>query len=363
MLTYAEIKALEKGLRSTKVLSVFLEHAPRDPAARHGWRVSLDDAIRDVRRANTDASDEERLALERALFRFQRLLDGMDEPVRERAWVGYIGVTRIFLAQALPVATPMSVSWGTGIRVAPLIRAMKEARPAIVAVVDSRRADIYLYQGGILERLDSLHAHAHIEAVAHMGGAPQRGFHAGTRGRTGTDQAQRERLAGRRHLLSALADRMLELAGEDGWLVFGGAPMRALEAQAALPARSAARSCVASGLHLNATPPEIAAAAGASAQLLRNREDLEAVTRVVDDATAGGHGVLGLATCLAALEERRVSHLYVDAEFAERSRAEAERAIEAAFDGNATIEIVSDAGAQLLARSASRCCRCASVRL
>ena len=199
MVTLSELKVLEHGLRLDKVLSVFLGQAPSDPAARHGWRVRIDEAIREVRKAGASASHRERAEMERAINRFESTLAEAGGVIREPGWVGYVGADRVHLAQVAPVAMTTSASWGNGIRIAPLLRAIQEARPAIIAMVDSRRAVLYRYYDGHLQHVDTLHAHAHTEPGIHMGSAPRQHFHAGTRGRTGTDQAQRERLAGRRH--------------------------------------------------------------------------------------------------------------------------------------------------------------------
>lgn len=148
MVTLSELKVLEHGLRLDKVLSVFLGQAPSDPAARHGWRVRIDEAIREVRKAGASASHRERAEMERAINRFESTLAEAGGVIREPGWVGYVGADRVHLAQVAPVAMTTSASWGNGIRIAPLLRAIQEARPAIIAMVDSRRAVLYRYYDG-----------------------------------------------------------------------------------------------------------------------------------------------------------------------------------------------------------------------
>lgn len=348
MLTMTELSALERGLRSTRVLSVFLSQAPADPALHHGWRVQIEDVLREVRTANAGASDEDRVALEQSIARFHEALDEAGGTIRHPGWVAFLGGDRVHLAQPLPVATGTSASWGIGIRVAPLLRATKEARPAIVALVDSRRAQLYRYQHGQIERVDTLRAHAHEEPVTHMGTAAKQRFHAGTRGRTGTDQAQRERLAGRRHLMAALAKRMVQLAEPNGWLLIGGAPVAASEAVAALPAAVSARAHLLSDLHLRATLAELKAASAGGARLLRRQHDLELVRETLEAASGGGRGASGREATMRALTDGRASRLFLTPVALEQLGSDAEPIIRAAFDEGAEIEVVTDRGAELL---------------
>ncbi len=181
-----------------------------------------------------------------------------------------------------------------------------------------------------------------------MGTASERGFHQGTRGRTDTDQAQREHLAGRHRLMAALSTRMTELAGPDGWLLVGGPSTAAHEALAALPHHAARRSRVLSDLRLRATSPEITRAASAGARDLHREEDLAAIRDTLEVAGAGGRAARGAAATLQALNEGRVTRVFLSKGFIERSPADAEQAIHAAFEGRATVESVADGGAELL---------------
>ncbi len=142
MLTYTALVELERRLHSTRLLSVFLEQAPADPATRHGWRVRVDHAISDVRTTYEGAPRGEREALDRALAGLEREIAQMGGTVEAHGWVGYIEAEHVCLAASLPIRTPTLISWGRGIRIAPLLSALKEERPAIVAIVDSRQADI-----------------------------------------------------------------------------------------------------------------------------------------------------------------------------------------------------------------------------
>jgi hypothetical protein len=348
MLTLSELRVLEYGLRSDKVLSVFLAQAPSDPAARHGWRVRVDEVIRDVRKESESASRDEGVALRRAIDRFEQTLDEAGGVVREPGWVGYIGPDRVHLAQVVPVAMITAASWGTGIRIAPLIRAIQNRRPAIIAIVDSRRAVIYRYHEEHLQHVDTLRAHAHTEPGIHMGGAPRQHFHAGTRGRTGTDQAQRERLAGRRHLMTLLVERMLDLSRPDAWLLLGGAPVAVHEALAVISPLALGRVRLMPELHLRATPAEITAVAARGAEMLHEARDLELVERTVEAAGAAGRGATGLQATSAAVGDGRASQVLLSPRFLGQFPAEAEQIIRGALDEHAAIDVVSGRAQDIL---------------
>jgi len=347
MISYAELIQLERRLRDAPVLSVFLEEMPEDPAMRHGWHVQITDAIREVRDTHALAGPVERGRLEQAIDRFERHLAALGS-VRSHGWVGYFGPDRTHLAEALPVAVSTVLSWGRGAWVAPLLRALKESRPAIVGIVDSRAARLYRYREGVAVHVDTLRAPLHTEAVSHMGSSAAAGFHGGTRGRSGKDQLDRERLAARKRMWSTLSERMIKLAGADGWLLIGGAPIAAREARSALPPREAARSYLLADLRLGASLSEIAHSAASGASFLRRQEDLGSVRYVMELAGQHGRGVIGLASTLEALEQHCVARLYMSIGFVDHCASDAERTARAAFDQGAPVEVVAGAGGSLL---------------
>lgn len=353
MVTYSRLHNVERTLRDTRVLSVFLPGGPADPAEQPGQPVHLGDALAALREVHANDSHDEREALENAIGLLEHALTSTHRDVRSPGWVAYVTATDVHLAEPLSVRVPLRVSWEIGIQVAPLLEALGAQRPAIVALVESRMARVYRYADGAVTHLETVRAETHIEPPAHMGAAARQGFHTGTRGRTGTDQAQREHLAGRERMLRALAERMIELAAPEAWLLFGGAPTAAKSAYVTLPEHAAPRAMVLRQLHLRATPHEIAQAAAAGVGLLRDTEDLAAVHRILEQLNAAGHGVIGAEETSAALAEHRLDKLIVSRSFVEQQAPAAEQLMHQAFDQRIHIETVGGPGGDLLDRNAS----------
>lgn len=348
MMTYERLVALERSLRETVVLSVYIDGESRDPARRSMWRTELKNAITRVRKDLRGASHTEREGFRHAVARLSDALPHGVVALGSPGWMGFVSPTRVYLAEALAVRMPTGVRWGHGIRIAPAVRALKEGRPVVVAIVDSRSARVYRYAGATLEAMEHLRAHAHLEPPAHMGAAPRPGFHTGTRGRTGEEAAERGLRAGRELMLRELATRMETLAGSDGWLLVGGTPGPAREAKAALSEQVAPRAVAVPDLPIRSTEAEIADRAAAHASALRRREDLAAVRTMVQRADAGGNGVRGIAATRRALEAGAAQRLYFTLRLLEDHPAEADEILRLALDHDVHVDEVSGEGAVLL---------------
>src|SRR5690349_22693163 len=223
MLNYPQLIALERSLREEPVLSVYLRGAADDPASRRAWRKDLDRSLRDLRRWLAGSSHDEREAFERCVALLEGLLTPYASGLSSPGWAGFITDGVVQDAEWLPVPMPTMAIWSTGMCVSPYIRALKVTRPVIVAVVDARLARVYRFRAGELSLLARIHAHATIEAPAHMGDAPSPGFHGGVRGETGHDAAKRARAAGSERMLREAELVVARHASLDGGILVGGA--------------------------------------------------------------------------------------------------------------------------------------------
>lgn len=347
MLTERGLIALERSLRGRPVLSVYVSGRVADPADRDRWRVELDAALARAGGQLRGAAHADRAAFERATEAIVREIAPADT-VGAPGWVAFATADGIQRVDDLPVPVPLGVYYETGIHLSPALRALKESRPAIVAIVDSRLARFYRYRGAMLERAGAVRAHAHVEPPSHMGTPPRRGFHTGTRGSTGADAAARERRAGRARMMRDVAARLERLAGVNGWILLGGTPAAAREARAALPARKAERVLVVPALQIWSTEAEITERAAWGATELRRREDLAAVRVVLERRAANGHGAARLAATRRALEAGAVQRLFVTLHFLEGHPDEAEAIVREAIAERARVEVVSGDGAELL---------------
>jgi hypothetical protein len=341
MLTYAGLVHLERSLREAQVLSVYIDGTSRSKEDRRQWRVELDHVLADLRTSVADASREERRRFDLSVSLLEQRLVPYRGALGSPGWAAFITADRIVYAEDLPVPMPTRVVWSTGISAAAYVRALKQHRPVLVAIVDARKAMVYRYQGGDLEHLETRHAHAVVLPPAHMGNQPRAGFHQGVHGTTGHDAAQRQLAQGTDRMLGDVAERLDTLADPAGWIVVGGNSQVVARVLRMLPDRTRGRTCRASSLDVHASEAEIADAARRYASSMRNAQDLERLDWLVERAGALGCAVLGPTNTQVALERGQVAELYLTHRYIEAHPLDAEVAVRAAFDHGASVEEVS----------------------
>ena len=94
----------------------------------------------------------------------------------------------------------------------------------IVAVADHSQARIFRYVEGEIAFVESVERKLMADQPYHMGRPPRAGFSSNTRGRTGTDAAQKEEQSATSHMLAETASRIGALAKDSAWIVIGGIP-------------------------------------------------------------------------------------------------------------------------------------------
>src|ERR1035437_705184 len=203
LLSYEQLTGLTRDLRTTPVLSVHTDGAAPDPARRTAWRQVLRNALDDARGTAESQPKASREAFERCTQFLTTALDEIPSAIGAPGWVGFITADGVRLRGPVATSMPTLAKWQVGAWVAPYVRALKQTHPVVVVMVDSRSAVLYRYHGGELKRLERLHSHRHGGHADHMGDAPREHFHGGTRGGTGTDAAEHQRLSARDPILRA----------------------------------------------------------------------------------------------------------------------------------------------------------------
>lgn len=348
MLTYEELIGLDRTTRERKVLSVYLSGEVTDPAERTAWRRSLDRSLFATRASLARAPREERVEFDRCVELLQERLAPIEGAIGAVGYAAFVAADGVRYAQTLPVPVPSLVAWGMGLRLAPYVRALKQLRPAIVAVVSTEHAIIYHYVRGELTKLETIRAVTHQGPPLHMGDAPRHGFHSPTRGATGSDEAERQARVALHRLVGALSRRMVELAGPDGWLVVGGTPDPASAAAGEMPDSVLSRVLLQPSLHADATEAQVARAAEESARTLRRAEDRRLVDEVIERSGAAGLGVLGVEPTLRALRERSTDEVFFTRRFVARYPDEAEEVVRTALAQGTVLEEVSGTAAERL---------------
>lgn len=350
MLTHSQLVALHRALANRHVLSVYLDGSASDPAMQRSWRVQLDHSLVDLRRWLVDSSHSEREELDQCLHRLETAVGSFSAGIGAPGWAAFITADKVHDAHPLPVAAPTLAVWSTGPCLAPYMRALNEQRPVIVIVADARRASIYRFHRGKPDRVDLIRAHHALDQPMHLGAPPRPGFHTGTRGTAGHDAAQRTLLRGRDRMIAEAADRAHELAGSDGWILIGGIKRVAAKLSQHLVPLAPNRVTQVVSLDVHATDADIAQIARSAASELRDVVNERRVGEIVEMAGAHGLGAVGPADARVALEHSCVRELYVTHRYLEEHPAEAEVAIRAALDQDASVEEVSGKAAERLDR-------------
>jgi hypothetical protein len=349
MLSQQQLRALLQELADEPVLSVYIDGASGDPGHQEGWRLVLANALRDLRASLADASHAERADLERCVTLLENRLESLREVPPAPGWVAFITAGGVRHAAWLPAPTPTRVTWMEGPRIAPYIRALKEHRPVVVVILSTRQGRLYRYERGRLVHLDTIPVQAETRAGApHPGSAPHHAHGPGARGQTGVDAARRvldEELA---RMVRAAAERLVREAGDDGWIVIGGAPKAAAMAARALPTSFATRVAVSSALPVRASAAAIHEEAAQQASTLRRAQALRRIETVAEEWGADERGTMGFDATLRALGERSVEELLVSTRFLVEHADDAERVVRAALGQGALIEVASGEAAERL---------------
>jgi hypothetical protein len=348
MLTALALLALERALRAEPVLSVYIDGTETNVAERERWRLDLSHSLRELRASLNGSPPEEREAFDHCVARLEGELAVFSGAIGAPGWVTFISATAVHLSETVPVPTPTRAIWATGASIAPYMRVLKEARPAITLIVDARKGRIFRYYAGELTLMKTVHAHASVDPPSHMGNAPRTGFHAGVHGVTGHDAAQRSLLAGTRRMTRELVHHATSLAGTDGWVLVGGIPEVASHVTSIMARLTPERARVLEGLDVHASDSQIATATRQGASALREAADLAIIDEIVEHANGGTRAALGSVSTRRALSEKRVRELYLTHRYREDQPADAETAVRLALARGAQVEEVSRTAAERL---------------
>lgn len=346
MLTRNALAQLERSLRATRVLSVYLDRTAHDPAERDRWRQELDQLVISTREELAGTHDE-REGFERCVDQLYLHLGGDAMEPRSPGWVGLFPMLGDAYTGAVPVQMPTLVAWGAA-RIAPLIRAFKQQIPAIVAVASAREARIYIYAGGALEMAGTVFAPRRSSPFYHMGDPPRGRYHQGTRGTSGADVGAAKDLAATESMVRDLVRELETLAGSRAWIFVDGSPEVAAEVLAALPERLLRRARRLRGVDVHGTEAALRDAAEREATAASRERDLELVLDLLDREAAGGRGVSGRDATVEALHEHAVDRLFITGRFIRERATDAEALVRLALEEGADLEYVSAAAAARL---------------
>lgn len=327
--------------RHAPTLSVYLEPAPTDPGAARAVALRLRDAIEQLRQSLADRPEAEREDVERCLAELDEAIPAAEHRSRLHGWAFFRTAAGEQLVVDTPAEVETSAAWDVGPRVVPFLRAA-EPESALLVQVDREHARLALLHDGVVDEIVTLVADRVEDVGSHMSAGPTPGFHRGTHGRAGADEAQRQRRENTERLLATAARRTATLAEDDLPLVIGGSAEMTKRFLAALPQAIAERSTVLETLRMGAADealPEIHSAL----RTQRLREQAAHLSELRDAALARGRAALGFERAQRAAELGAVAELIFSEEAWRAHPAEIEALVHRALGSGASVSWMPDA--------------------
>ena len=347
MLTRDELQGLYRELRDEGVLSVYVDGGQTNPAERRVWHTAMERGLDEERRWLEAHATDELEAFDAARGRIEADLERHRAFLPDRGWIGFATKDDLKHAEGVPVPMPDLVRWERGIRVAPYVRALKQARVVVAALADRRKARIFTYREGEVTEHADLIADLDHGDLSESASSKRAGAQTGSRGETGTDAGQRALDVSATRIQAQILDAVGNLAGNDGLVVFGGTP-EVVSALARQSNRFAGRRLERTSMHLGMTAAQVKDEMEAAAsELTRGLQD-PLLTQVVDAAKSRGKGCLGIQATKEALREGRVDSLLITPGFRAREGDLADHFVGSAFEQGAAVEELSSVGADRL---------------
>lgn len=288
-------------------LSVYVAASPPDPSERQSWMVLLRQHLNTLRDQLGDAPLDEVDAFAKCVERLFLQLPAQRTMPRGQSWAFFCAAGGDELILAIPPGAETSVHWGLGARVVPFLK-VAEPEEALVVQVDRQLARITHVVDGTFETQAVIEAEGIDEVGSFMGAAPRQGFHGGTRGRAGADEAQRARRESTDKLRNAAVRKVAALAGPTMPILLGGMPESALHLLEALPPALADRAIVVPDLRMGEADHAMEPMRAAM-HMLRARRQQERIAQLREAAYDTGKAALGFETAKYAAERGAIAEL------------------------------------------------------
>jgi hypothetical protein len=349
MLTRDEVIQIYRQHRREKVLSIYLNAEEHDPAKRRAWRRSLDHVLAPVEQSLGNGGPA-RNGFDAALAHIKKELRRYDAFLPGRGFAGFATADALLYAETLPVMMPDLASWEDGLRVAPYVRALKQATPVITVLINSREAHLYRYRQDEFEEIARLHSDTFFGDLSDVNMSKRATTHSGVRGITDTDAARRFEEVGSERLLKSVVESVRELAEPTGTVVVGGTNEMTAALVQRLPRTMDGRVHEDASIAFYMSAADLKRATQSAASAVRARRQERVVDQVVELTNAGGRGCLGREATERALHERRVEVLLISRRLAEEETEYADHCVGAAFEQDADAEEVKGSAADRLDR-------------
>ncbi len=347
MLTFSELVTLDRELKDTPALTLYLDGRSDNPAWRTAWRRALKQEETRLRNALADASHDEREAFSLNVEALEAHLAHRRGSLDAPGWLGVVANGQVLLDAPLRGPTPTYGHWGRGVALAPFLCVPNGEHGAWVVVADSRTARIFRCDDDGVHRIDTVRTMVHTDHSEAMGAAHGGKLHPGTRGGVRRDAAERERRVARAHMLSTLAEHVRQLDPVAPVFV-GGTPQLVNQAVTAVEEAGVTPVVESPALGARARVVEIARAVREGLVMLRHAADDAVVDEVIRRFAADDLGATGAAATGRALDDMAVKELVLSDIFVMTQLDVAEVFVRSALAQHAAIDVVTGDAAQRL---------------
>jgi hypothetical protein len=344
MVSLTSVAELHGELAGRNVLSVYITADEHDPTERSSWRTRLNGGLDRVQNGLDGTSAVEfraaRNHVETEFSRYDGFLPG-------RGWTAFATAEGLHHCSAVAARMPDLVRWRRGPAVGPWLRALKQERPVMIALLDSRRARLLRYQAGELSEHVDYRSDEFIDDLADRTMSKRAAMHSGVRGETATDAADRIMKTETDRLLKLVAGRLRE-AGPAVPIIAGGAAAATAALQKLLGDYAGARVHVESSLYVTMSLPEIKAVIEPIASMLARQLQVPVVQDILEQAGASARGILGRIGSSSAAERGQVELLLLTPRFIDEHGDDAEDLITLVLERGGAVDVVTADAADLL---------------
>jgi hypothetical protein len=339
-----DLADLRRHLADTDVLSVYIDAAENDPTERSSWRMRLA-AHLDAVEQNLDEAlhgpfAAARHRLDAALRTYRGFLPG-------RGWAAFVTADQVWDIGEVPAPMPDLVRWRRGPVLGPYLRALKQNRPVVLALVDQRRARLLRYQNGTLTEYADHRADGFIDDLTDRTMSKRGGVYSGMRGETGTDAAERMLREETDRLIKQVT-RDLKPADGDAFIILAGSTPAVAALHRLLEPATGERLTIESGMHLTMSVAELQPRVETAASALTRRRQFGDAVSITDDAGPGGSALLGRESVAAATALGQVERVLVTPALLQEHEEQAEMLIGQTLEHGGEVELASDEAAALL---------------
>jgi hypothetical protein len=322
-------------------LSAYVAHAPADLNERRSWLVILRQQLAELRESLVTHSADEREAFEQSVARLFDALPTQGSMPRNTSWAYFCAAGGEELHFTLPPGVETSVYWSEGAHIVPFLR-VAEPDDALVVQVDRQRARVSRLTADECVTTLDLGTEPIDEVGPFMGATARQGFHAGTRGRAGTDEAQRARREATERLHATLVRRIPALAEAGTPILIGGAPDAAQNVLEALPIPQRDYAVLVPELRMGPADSSLTELRDA-VHALRAKRQLARVETLRDVAHANGRAAVGFEVAQRAADHHAIAELIFSEAAWHQHPAEIETLVQRALADGAHVEFAEPA--------------------